>query len=230
MKVIAFNGSPRKNFNTATLLRNALEGAAEAGAETVLVHLYDMSFSGCRSCLACKSRSRPRTGRCVLRDAITPHIEESLNADVILLGSPIYFYTESSSMRAFMERLLFPITRYEKERSLLKKNIKTALFYTMNISEEEVTKRNPPFPDHFSLSVIEQSAYFIKRIFGHCETLLCTDTMQVQDYSKFYMDIYDGTTKKRRHDEVFPLDCRRARALGRRLASSAPDLPDKESS
>ena len=229
MKVIAFNGSPRKNFNTAMLLKHALEGAAEAGAETSLVHLYDMSFSGCRSCLACKSRNRQRTGLCVLRDAATPYLEEALNADVILLGSPIYFYTESSSMRAFMERLLFPVTRYEKERSLLKRTIRTALFYTMNITEAEIAKRNPPFPENFSLSVIEQSAFFMKRVFGHCETLLCTDTMQVQDYSKFYMDIYDGAAKKQRHDEVFPLDCQRARELGRRLAS-ASDLQDKESS
>ncbi len=230
MKVIAFNGSPRKNFNTATLLKSALEGAAEAGAETSLVHLYDMSFSGCRSCLACKSRSRPRTGLCVLEDALTPHLEKALEADVILLGSPIYFYTESSSMRAFMERLLFPVTRYEKERTLLTRTIKTALFYTMNITEEEVAGRTPPFPERFSLSVVEQSAYFMKRVFGHCETLLCTDTMQVRDYSKFHMEIYDGAAKRWRHDEVFPLDCRRARELGRRLASPVSDLPDKESS
>ena len=43
MKVIAVNGSPRKKWNTATLLENALEGAASKGAETELVHLYDLS-------------------------------------------------------------------------------------------------------------------------------------------------------------------------------------------
>ena len=44
MKAMAFNGSPRKNWNTVTLLKNALEGAASQGAETELVHLYDLSY------------------------------------------------------------------------------------------------------------------------------------------------------------------------------------------
>ena len=54
MKVIAVNGSPRKTWNTATLLEHALAGAAGSGAETELVHLYDLEFKGCISCFACK--------------------------------------------------------------------------------------------------------------------------------------------------------------------------------
>ncbi len=50
MKVIAINGSPRKRWNTATLLEKALEGAASQGAETELIHLYDIDFKGCTSC------------------------------------------------------------------------------------------------------------------------------------------------------------------------------------
>ena len=46
MKVIAVNGSPRKTWNTATLLEHALAGAAGSGAETELVHLYDLEFKG----------------------------------------------------------------------------------------------------------------------------------------------------------------------------------------
>ena len=56
MKVMAINGSPRKEWNTATLLEKALEGAASQGAETELIHLYDLSFKGCKSCFACKTR------------------------------------------------------------------------------------------------------------------------------------------------------------------------------
>jgi len=56
MKVMAINGSPRKEWNTATLLENALEGAASQGAETELVHLYDLNFKGCKSCFECKTR------------------------------------------------------------------------------------------------------------------------------------------------------------------------------
>jgi len=51
MKVIALNGSPRKKWNTATLLKHALDGAASKGAETELIHLYDYNYKGCISCL-----------------------------------------------------------------------------------------------------------------------------------------------------------------------------------
>lgn len=54
MKVIALNGSPRKKWNTATLLKHALDGAASKGAETELIHLYDYNYKGCISCFACK--------------------------------------------------------------------------------------------------------------------------------------------------------------------------------
>ncbi|MDQ1253622.1 MAG: hypothetical protein QG646_2808 [Euryarchaeota archaeon] len=50
MKVIAVNGSPRKKWNTATLLEKALEGAASEGAETELIHLYDFNFKGEKRC------------------------------------------------------------------------------------------------------------------------------------------------------------------------------------
>jgi multimeric flavodoxin WrbA len=56
MNVMAFNGSPKKKWNTATLLEKALEGAASQGAETELIHLYDLDFKGCISCFACKTR------------------------------------------------------------------------------------------------------------------------------------------------------------------------------
>jgi multimeric flavodoxin WrbA len=60
MKVIAFNGSPRKQWNTATLLEGALQGAALQGAATELIHLYDLNFKGCISCFARKTRGRQK--------------------------------------------------------------------------------------------------------------------------------------------------------------------------
>ncbi|SPF52384.1 hypothetical protein SBF1_5670010 [Candidatus Desulfosporosinus infrequens] len=55
MKIIAINGSPRKKWNTDILLNKALEGAASQGAETELIHLYDLNYKGCISCFACEA-------------------------------------------------------------------------------------------------------------------------------------------------------------------------------
>ncbi len=124
MKALAINGSPRTNCNTATLLNNALEGAASQGAETELVHLYTLNFKGCVSCFACKLTSGESYGRYALTDELTPVLTKAEEADAIILGSPIYFGTVTGEMRSFMERLLFPswcmmrtIQRFLRRRS-----------------------------------------------------------------------------------------------------------------
>ena len=108
MKVIAVNGSPRKKWNTATLLEKALEGAASRGAETELVHLYDLNFKGCISCFACKTIDGPSYGRCAVKDGLAPLLEKIAQADAMVLGSPIYYGTVTGETRSFMERLFFP--------------------------------------------------------------------------------------------------------------------------
>ena len=56
MKAIVLNASPRKNWNTAQLLKAAQKGAEDAGAETEYIDLYDLSFTGCRSCLLASAK------------------------------------------------------------------------------------------------------------------------------------------------------------------------------
>ena len=68
MHVMAINGSPRKKWNTATLLEHALAGAAAKGAQTEMIHLYDLNFKGCTSCFACKLKGGKSEGRCALKD------------------------------------------------------------------------------------------------------------------------------------------------------------------
>ena len=77
MKVIAFNGSPRKDWNTATLLQHALQGAASQGAETKLVHLYDYNYKGCVSCFSCKVKNGDSYGRCATEDDLLPFLARS---------------------------------------------------------------------------------------------------------------------------------------------------------
>ena len=109
IKVIAVNGSPRKKWNTATLLERALEGAASKGAEIELVHLYDLKFKGCVSCFSCKMIDGPSYGKCVVKDDLTPLLKTIPDVHALILGSPIYYGTVTGEMRSFMERLFFPI-------------------------------------------------------------------------------------------------------------------------
>lgn len=134
MKVMAINGSPRKNKNTATLLTKALEGASSCGAETELIHLYDQNYKGCVSCFACKLKNGKSYGKCALKDDLTPILEKVSNANAIIFGSPIYLHSVTGAMRSFLERLIFQYLVYDTNHSsLFKRKIPAGFIYTMNV-------------------------------------------------------------------------------------------------
>ena len=208
MEVIAFNGSPRKKWNTATLLKKALEGAASQGADTELIHLYDLDFKGCKSCFACKTKGGESYGRCAVKDDLTPILKKIEEADAIILGSPIYFLDVTGETRSFMERLMFPYMTYtDPPQSLFPKKINTGFIYTMNATEEQMKE----FGFGQQLSFNEM---LLQMIFGDSETLFSFDTYQFDDYSKVLSDRFDPVNKAKRRKEVFPEDCENAFKMG----------------
>ena len=212
IKVIAVNGSPRKKWNTATLLERALEGAASKGAETKLMHLYDLDFKGCVSCFACKMIDGPSYGRCVVRDDLTPLLKAVLDAQALILGSPIYYGTVTGEMRSFMERLFFPFYPYiDPPGSLFPRKISTGFIYTLGATEEMAKERG--FGHHIS-----SNEMILERIFGASESLCSYDTYQFEDYSKVFAPRFDPEKKAQRRREVFPLDCAKAFEMGARFA------------
>ena len=106
MKIIAINGSPRKGWNTDILLQKALAGAKSVGASTEIIHLYDLDFKGCRSCMACNLKDGKSLGHCAIADGLKPVLEKIDQCDGLILGSPIYFGDVTAEMRALLERLL----------------------------------------------------------------------------------------------------------------------------
>ena len=214
-QIIAINGSPRKKWNTATLLDHALEGAKSQGAETELVHLYDLDFKGCTSCFACKTLGGKSYGRCAVKDGLTPLLEKIENdADVIILGSPIYLGSDTGMMRSFLERLIFPYLTYTPEHgTLFPRKIPAGFIYTMNVSEEQAKEYG--YPLHFSMN-----SHVLEMVFGHAEYLCAYDTYQFKDYSKVFCTMFDEKKKAERKKTVFPQDCKKAFDLGVRTAKA----------
>jgi multimeric flavodoxin WrbA len=212
MKVMAVNGSPRKRWNTATLLEKALEGAAAQGAETELVHLYDLNFQGCQSCFACKTRGGASYGKCAIQDDLTPVLKKIEQVDAMILGSPFYFGTVSGEMRSFMERLMFPYLMYTPPpRSLFPRKINTGFIYTMNARQEGMKPSGQE-------GRVTQNEGLLRMLFGASESLCSYDTYQFEDYSKVVADLFDVEQKKKRREEVFPKDCEKAFEMGARFA------------
>jgi multimeric flavodoxin WrbA len=214
MKIMAFNGSPRKEWNTATLLNRALEGAASKGAQTEMIHLYDLNYKGCVSCFACKMKGGKSYGQCAAKDELTPVLRRIAEADAIILGSPIYFCRVTGEMRSCMERLLFPYLEYaDPWRSIFPRKINTGIIYTMNITEEEMKEVGMGYSLDANESILEM-------IFGASESLYCYDTYQFPDYSKVVADRIDVKAKEQRRKEIFPKDCEIAYQMGCRLAAT----------
>ena len=214
MKVIGVNGSPRKKWNTATMLGKALQGAAAKGAQTSLIHLYELNFKGCISCFSCKKINGKSHGKCAVEDDLAPVYAMIREADALILGSPIYFGDVSGEMRSFMERLLFPYLVYTLPRqTLFPKEISTGLIYTMNAPQEMAKQIG--YDRLFSAN-----ERVMKMIFGHAESLMSYDTYQFKDYTKVAADMFDVEKKRKRREEVFPQDCQKAYEMGARFAGA----------
>jgi multimeric flavodoxin WrbA len=105
MKVVAINGSARKDGNTAILINVVLE---ELKKEDIKTELLQMAGENLQGCLACYKCFKKKDGRCVNdKDKMNEYIAKMREADGVLLGSPTYFSDVTSSMRALIERCGF---------------------------------------------------------------------------------------------------------------------------
>ena len=102
MKVIAFNGSARKDGNTAILLNTVLDELKAEGIETELYQLSGKPIQGCIACMKCFENKNKRCA--VDKDILNECIAKMVEADGILLGSPTYFADVSAGMKALIER------------------------------------------------------------------------------------------------------------------------------
>ena len=215
-KVIVLNASPRKNFNTAKMLKEAQNGAIEAGAEVEYFNLYDYNFKGCYSCFACQRKESKTQGVCAINDDIKPILEKCINANAIILGTPVYFSYPTGIFRSFIERLMFANHTYmvDREKGGLKRRldkiIPTGVIFTMNCPKDLAEQINYPV-------ILEENVKALNHIMGYSESLYAYDTVQFTDFSKYNCDLFDENHKKEHQKEQFPKDLKSAFDLGKKL-------------
>jgi multimeric flavodoxin WrbA len=98
-QILAIYGSPRRRGNTATLLKHAVQGAVDAGAQVNEIILRDLKMSPCLEIYACK-----KEGKCAIKDDFHNVVDQILSADGLILASPIFFYTVSAHTKILMDR------------------------------------------------------------------------------------------------------------------------------
>lgn len=202
------NASPRRAWNTAKLLKSAAEGAKSAGSEVEYIDLYDLNFTGCRSCMLCKRKGAQRC-RCYWKDDLSPIIDKVFKADVLLIGTAIYLGRPTSRYFEVLERLHFCSLSYDDYSNYFTGKVNVGLFVSMNASKE--------FYDRLYKDAFEGYANELKMLNGEVCPYPCHNTLQVADYSKYNMASFDEEKKKLSREKNFPRDLENAYQIGQRL-------------
>lgn len=216
MKIMVINASPRKRANTAKLCKNVVKGVLDNNEDVEYFDLYDYDFKGCISCFKCHLHKNNQNPLCFVEDDIKEILQKCLDADAIVIGSPIYYGSITSYAQAFLEILLFAAdTYYINEEGIrvskVKKEIKTAMIYTMNVTE-----------DLAQLNGEDQLAImrgYLTNIFGECESLYAYDTKQFRNYEPYLNNMFDSELKDESYKNRFPKDLEKAYDLGQRLST-----------
>jgi multimeric flavodoxin WrbA len=99
MKVIAFNGSPRREGNTEILLSETIRGVKQQGSEVTVYNLGTLNLKTCLNCGHCDS-----AGRCIIKDDMQTIHDEIRTADRIIVASPIFFFSVSAQTKILIDR------------------------------------------------------------------------------------------------------------------------------
>lgn len=207
MKTIILNAGPRKNWNTAQLLKEALKGAEAAGAEAEYFDLYDLKYTGCKSCLACKRAGIENPCRCYIKDELSPVLEKIYEADRLIIGSPIYYGEPTGILRMALERICFPAMSYNTYTSLLGRKVDVDVFLTMNVTRDF-------YEQNYEARI--KDYFFVPFAFlgGDIRIHPVCDTLQAKDYSKYELKCFDEAHKKEWRKEQFPKDLEMAFQTG----------------
>lgn len=98
--VLILSGSPRKGGNSDLLCDEFMRGAKEAGNEVEKIFIADKKISPCRACYYCRRSG----GECIIKDGMSDILQKIIDADVIVLTSPVYFYSVDAQLKAVIDR------------------------------------------------------------------------------------------------------------------------------
>ncbi len=135
-KIIIISGSPKAEGNTAQLIQWFSEGAIGQGAEVsvVLAAKLKSSISGCQSCRACQKR---KEYGCVFKDDVASVLLQMNESDVIVMATPLYFFSMSAQLKALMDRM-FSLYKWDNEAGTMETKLKGKALVVLASAFEDV--------------------------------------------------------------------------------------------
>lgn len=123
-KILILSGSPRKNGNSDMLCDEFMRGAVESGHQVEKIRVAEKNIGFCRGCYACKD-----TGKCVIKDDMAEVLQKMIDADVLVLASPVYFYSIDAQLKAVIDRT---VARWLEVKD-------KEFYYIVTAADEELT-------------------------------------------------------------------------------------------
>ena len=159
------------------------------------------------------SRLQSKNGKSLGRCAVMKSVLNAIHScDGLILGSPIYFGDVTAMMRAFWERLIFQYLSYDDYSLLYEGKKKTGFIYTMNAPESMFSKIGYD-------NIFKTYDEMLERCFGNSVSMKATETLQVTEYNKYHMASFNESDRKKRREEIFPIDCDKAYEIGKSIAT-----------
>lgn len=121
-KVLILSGSPRRNGNSDILCDEFMKGALEKGNDVEKIRVAEKNIGYCRACYGCRG-----TGVCVIKDDMAEILEKMIEADVLVLASPVYFYSIDAQLKTLIDRTVARWTEVKNKE----------LYYIMTAADAE---------------------------------------------------------------------------------------------
>lgn len=212
-KIYIINSSPRKNWNTSKMCESFAQGVNDAGGIAKMINLYDIDFKGCRGCSSCKLKNGKNYGFCSYPDELKEILNKVSHSDGICFATPIYFGDVSGVMKMFIERLIYPFAKLNKQYTPMPpKKLKTAVIYTMNIDKATFLNQYIGQNNSAPIGFFEN---WITHLYGKPQRICAFNTCQYHDYSKYDDERWDIDDKIKQYKEMFPKDLGNAYNTGR---------------
>lgn len=210
-KIVIFDGGPRKNMNTGSMIEAFKAGAESVGQEIEVkrVRLYEIDYKDCYACMACKVKDSKFLDVCGRKDGLTESLREAAYADGIVFASPIYFSDVTAQLRAVMTRLFYPWLSYKDFSTNPPRRVPTATIYTMNANDIQQEQMQPMYSHLEGL---------IEQFLSKPERISAFNTTQVKNYDRYVMDGLRPDLKKPWRDEHWEKDLQHAFDAGKRMA------------
>lgn len=122
-KVLILSGSPRKDGNSDMLCNEFMRGAAESGNDAEKIRVAEKKIGFCTGCYACSG-----TGECAIKDDMAEIMQKMIDADVIVLASPVYFYSVDAQLKALIDRTVCRWTEVKDKE----------LYYIMTAADSDI--------------------------------------------------------------------------------------------